>query len=108
MSALLPDWVLLVSTILALAVFVTGRVRLAGVLAMPALMRFVAWPAFLALLQGIPVLVLIVIVVLAAPVILVRSGRKLLVLFVGEEATDHGIGRALGEWLVHLFGRSRR
>jgi hypothetical protein len=108
MIALLPDWVLVVSTMLALAIFVTGRIRLAGVLAMPALMRFVAWPAFVALSQGVPKVVLIVIAVLAIPVILIRSVRMLLVLFVGEEATDHGIGLALGEWLVHLFARSRR
>ena len=108
MGFVVPDWLLVVTTMTAICVFIAGRVRLAGVLAMPAILRFVAWPALVAVLQGIPLLVLVIVGVLALPVIAVRACRGLLILFVGTDAADHAIGRALGDALISLFRRNHR
>lgn len=108
MSALLPDWLVVLATMLAIAVFVTGRVRLAALLAAPALLRFVFWPAVLALLSGIPVFVLVILGVLVLPIIIVQGARQLLILFVGSQATDHAIGHAVGEGLVRFLQRRRK
>jgi hypothetical protein len=108
MTALLPDWLLTVSTMLALAVFVTGRARLAALLAAPALLRFVLWPTVFSVLGGIPVYVLIIVGVLMLPVVAMRAVRSFLILFVGAEATDHALGRALGQGIIHVFYRHRR
>ena len=107
MTALLPDWLLVVTTMLALVVFVTGRARLASLLAAPALLRFVLWPTVLSVLGGIPVFVLVIVGVLVLPVVAVRAARGFLILFVGAKAADHALGHALGEHLIRLF-RVRR
>lgn len=107
MTSILPNWALIVATLLSICVFVAGRVRLALLLATPALLRFVAWPAVLALIGGIPLFVLVSIGVLMLPVIIVRGGRKFLILFVGQEAADHALGHALGKGIVRLFSRPR-
>jgi hypothetical protein len=108
MGFLAPDWLVVIATLAAICAFIAGRVRLAGMLAMPALMRFVAWPALVAVLQGIPPLLLVIAGVLALPVIIVRAGRRLLIIFVGAQAADHAIGRALGEGLISIFQRDPR
>lgn len=107
MTALLPDWLLIASTMLALAVFVTGRVRLAMLLAAPALLRFVFWPTAIAVLGGIPVLALVIVGMLVLPIVAVRAARWFLILFVGSEATDHALGHALGKGIANLFSRGR-
>jgi hypothetical protein len=107
MIALLPNWLVAVSAMVGVAVFVTGRIRLAVMLAAPALLRFVVWPAVLPLLRGGTLLLLILVALLALPVIIVRTSRGLLVLFVGEAAADHAIGRAIGDGIVRLAGRRR-
>jgi len=107
MTGLLPDWLLITSTMLALAVFVTGRVRLAALLAVPALLRFVFWPTAIAVLGGIPVFVLVIAGVLVLPVVAVRAARWVLILFVGAEATNHAVGHALGRGIAHLFSRGQ-
>lgn len=108
MGFLAPDWLLVVTTMTAICVFIAGRVRLAGVLAIPALIRFVAWPALVAVLQSIPLFVLVIACLLALPVIIVRAVRRLLIIFVGAEAADHAVGRALGQALICIFGGHRR
>lgn len=107
MTALLPDWLLVVTTMMAFAVFVAGRARLAALLAAPALLRFVLWPTAIAVLGGIPVFLLLIVGVLVLPIVVVRCARGFLILFVGAEATDHALGHALGKGIVRLFGRGR-
>jgi len=105
---LFPDWLLVLSTALGICVFVTGRIRLAGILAAPALLHFAVVPAFLALVSGIPVILIFGVLLLALPVLVVRAGRAVLVLFVGKTATDHAIGEALGRALIRAFRRLGR
>lgn len=107
MISLFPHWVLVLSAAAGICVFVTGRVRLAVALASPALIQFLLWPTARALLAGIPMILIIVAAVVAIPVIIVRSFRRLLIIFVGEQAADHAIGHSLGVGLVHLFRRRR-
>ena len=103
----MPDWLVAVTLMVAICVFVVGRVRLAIVLAIPAVARFLVWPALIKLIQATPPYVLVMIIVLALPVVIIRAVRMLLVMTIGRRATDHALGQAVGKGLIHIVRRKR-
>ena len=103
----MPDWLIATTLLAAICVFIVGRVRLAVVLALPAAMRFLVWPALLKMIEATPFYVLVIAAVLALPVILIRTVRMLLVVSIGERATDHALGRAVGEGLMRIIRRRK-
>lgn len=98
---MIPDWLVVVATGLALCATVFVKWQWAITLATPALLRFVVWPIVIDVAQRVPPILVAIAVMIAAPLLILRMVHRALSVTISRGAADH----AVGGFLAKLFHR---
>ena len=108
---MMPEWVIVVMTGLAMCAAVLGQWRRALWLSLPAILGFLVWPLLWHYVSTVPPLLLIVIGLIALPFLLLRAIHRMLSMAISRRASDEAIGGYLSFLMISATrkaGKRRR